>query len=182
MLWWRECRRGWWADQDNAEKVARIKHATKKQGSRLMSAFLTPDPSIPYSWRHPCSRVGLPVEIRLRHRSQWAPSFAGRWPGKGSTQMNRTRGRIGDNCGHQCLFGHPFGRLRGLVGGLFSCSTKSAAYRTQVRAASAEPLGRARHGDIAGRVWLIATFTRMAFSRIIIYSFVPGTFKQNLVK
>jgi len=94
MLWWRERRRGWWAGQDNLEKVARPKHATKKQGSRLMSAFLTPDPSIPYSRRHPCSRVGVPVEIRLRHRSQWPPSFAGHWPGKGSTQMDRTRGHM----------------------------------------------------------------------------------------
>lgn len=96
--------------------------------------------------------------------------------------MTRTRGRIGDNCGHQCLPGYPFGRLRGLVRGLFSYSAQSTAYQTPVRAASAEPLGRARHGDIAGRVWFIAKFTRMAFSHIIIHSFVPGTFKQNLVK
>lgn len=80
-----------------------------------MSAFLTPDPLIPRSRTRGdtlCSHVGVPVENRLPHRSQWTLSFARRWPGKGSAQMNRTHGRICNNCGHQYLHGLRFGRWR----------------------------------------------------------------------
>ncbi len=59
MLWWRECRRGWWAGQGNPAKVVRIKHVTKKQGSGLMSEFMTHDPSIMRSRRHPLATLGV---------------------------------------------------------------------------------------------------------------------------